>query len=123
MRIGEHMIKLQLWQPATEKFRATGESVYRGSHAIIVIFDLTNQHSFDNVKNWLREVERYERENVVIVDNKCDLEPAVDLDSVRDFCDQRDLIFFQASAKDGTSVDDAFLKVAEQAIIKIQEDS
>ncbi|CAL5368470.1 unnamed protein product [Camellia sinensis] len=69
-------IKLQIWDTAgQEHFRTISSSYYRGAHGIIVIYDMTNQGSFNNVKQWLSEIDRYSSENVnkLLVGNKCDL--------------------------------------------------
>jgi GTPase SAR1 family protein len=49
-------------------------SYYSGALGILVVFDVTNRESFNNVKQWMGEVGRYAREDVakVVVGNKCD---------------------------------------------------
>merc|ERR1712099_175272 len=69
-------IKLQIWDTAgQERFRTISSTYYRGAHGIIVVYDITNLDSFNNVRRWLTEIDKYARENVnkLLVGNKADL--------------------------------------------------
>ena len=46
-------VKLQIWDTAgQERFRTITSSYYRGAHGIIVVYDVTDQDTFSNVKTW-----------------------------------------------------------------------
>jgi GTPase SAR1 family protein len=54
------IVKLQLWDTrGQERFRTLASSFYRGAHGIIVVSDVTDQDSFNNVKHWMNEIDRF----------------------------------------------------------------
>ncbi|KAK6759148.1 hypothetical protein RB195_016392 [Necator americanus] len=112
-------IKLQIWDTAgQERFRTITSSYYRGAHGIIVVYDITDQESFNNVKQWLQEIDRYACENVnkLLVGNKCDLtaKRAVETQAAKDYADQLGIPFLETSAKSSTNVEQAFLTMASE---------
>jgi len=112
-------IKLQIWDTAgQERFRTITSSYYRGAHGIIVVYDITDQDSFNNVKQWLQEIDRYASENVnkLLVGNKCDLttKRAIETNVANEYADQLSIPFLEASAKNSTNVEQAFIKMATE---------
>ena len=58
-------VKLQIWDTAgQERFRTITSSYYRGAHGIIIVYDITSLESFQNVKQWLHEIDRFGSEAV-----------------------------------------------------------
>ena len=112
-------IKLQIWDTAgQERFRTITSSYYRGAHGIIVVFDVTDQESFMNVKQWLHEIDRYACQNVkkLLVGNKCDLasKRAVPTEQAQEFADSLGIQYLETSAKNSTNVEKAFTTMAGQ---------
>uniref|UniRef100_A0AAZ3NZ15 Ras-related protein Rab-1A n=1 Tax=Oncorhynchus tshawytscha TaxID=74940 RepID=A0AAZ3NZ15_ONCTS len=112
-------IKLQIWDTAgQERFRTITSSYYRGAHGIIVVYDVTDQESFNNVKQWLQEIDRYASENVnkLLVGNKCDLttKKVVDYTTAKEFADSLGIPFLETSAKSATNVEQAFMTMAAE---------
>jgi len=110
-------IKLQIWDTAgQERFRTITSSYYRGAHGIIVVYDTTDSETFEHVKTWLHEIDRYASENVnkLLVGNKSDLtsKRQVDTDAAKEFAAQVNIPFLETSAKNATNVEDAFMTMA-----------
>ncbi|XP_042483396.1 ras-related protein RABD1-like isoform X1 [Macadamia integrifolia] len=112
-------IKLQIWDTAgQERFRTITSSYYRGAHGIIIVYDVTEMESFNNVKQWLNEIDRYANDSVckLLVGNKCDLvdEKVVDTQTAKAFADELGIPFLETSAKDAINVEQAFLTMAAE---------
>lgn len=86
------------------------------------VYDITDRESFDNVKQWLNEIDRYACENVnkLLVGNKSDLDSKrqVDTDEAKAFADERGIPFLETSAKSSTNVEKAFLTMAGEIKVR-----
>jgi len=70
------IVDLQIWDTCgQEKFRTITRQYYQNSSAVILMFDLTNKNSFDEVVNWIADVQNFGPEDCIcaIVGNKMDL--------------------------------------------------
>jgi len=114
-------IKLQIWDTAgQERFRTITAAYYRGSHGIIVTFDVTDEESFNNVKYWLNEVHVYAMKDIpiILVGNKIDMETKrkISTATAEKFARDNGLVYVEASAKTGAGVDLIFSKISELLI-------
>lgn len=119
MDVENKVIKLQIWDTAgQEKFRTITSSYYRGAHGVIVVYDVTNRDSFNNVKNWMGEITRYASENVnrLLIGNKCDIDSkkAVSTEEGKELADSLGIPFMETSAKNSTNVEQSFLRMASE---------
>ena len=116
--------KLQIWDTAgQERFRNIISSYYRGAQGIMLVYDITDMESFQNLNTWLIEIEKNASKNVykILVGNKCDMENErkVTVEQGKDFATQYGMKFFETSAKESTNVSDAFVAMTRE-IIKSQ---
>eukprot|EP01088_Endostelium_zonatum_P002714 TRINITY_DN1343_c0_g1_i1.p1 TRINITY_DN1343_c0_g1~~TRINITY_DN1343_c0_g1_i1.p1 ORF type:complete len:221 (+),score=58.44 TRINITY_DN1343_c0_g1_i1:62-724(+) len=110
-------IKLQLWDTAgQDRFKAVTNSYFRGAHGVIIVYDITDTHTFEQIEEyWVNEVEKNAPGNAVlmIVGNKCDLENrTVSVKRAKDYAKTKDGLFLETSAKDSTNVTKAFMMLA-----------
>ena len=69
-------MKIQIWDTAgQERYRTLTKSYYKGAAGIILVFDVTDPVSFQNLEYWLRKIKKHADENVemVLIGNKIDL--------------------------------------------------
>ena len=127
IEVNQKIIKLQIWDTcARPYFRNTNTNVpFRGAHGIIVVFDVTDQASFSNVKQWFQEIDRYACENVnrILVGCKCDLvtKTVVNYATAQNFVDLYGLQYFECSSKYGINVNDMFSAFALEVYTRVVE--
>ncbi|WFD19488.1 GTP-binding protein [Malassezia caprae] len=120
-------IKLQIWDTAgQERFRTITTAYYRGSMGILLVFDVTDEKSFQNIRNWYQDVQQHASEGAckILVGNKCDWEEkrvrifyshqAVTKEQGEQLAEELGMQYIETSAKANTNVDEAFFKLAQQ---------
>ncbi|RCN29387.1 Ras family protein, partial [Ancylostoma caninum] len=114
------IFQLQIWDTAgQERFRSITQSYYRSAHAIVLVYDVACQPSFDCLPEWLAEIESYANRKVlkILVGNKVDKgdEREVPERIGQDFSEVNGFDYFlETSALDATNVDNLFEHVARR---------
>lgn len=115
--INNKTAKLQIWDTAgQERFRTITSSYYRGAHAIMIIYDVSDLSSFNNIKTWFLECDRYGSDDTikVLIGNKIDtMNRTVSYDMGREFADSLGIKFVETSAKTNLNIERAFMTVTE----------
>jgi len=115
--LGGEKCKLQIWDTAgQERFRTITSTYYRGTHGVIVVYDVCSGDTFANVRRWIHEIDN-NCDNVarILVGNKDD-EPerkVVPTSDAQKFAQQIDIPFFETSAKENKNVEEMFNKITE----------
>ena len=122
MEVQGKKVKLQIWDTAgQERFKNITASYYRGGNGVLVVYDITDRDSFENLNSWLIEIEKNASKNVykLLIGNKSDLEDKrkVTYQEGKDFATSNGMQFIETSAKTDSKVKDAF-ELLTQEIIK-----
>ena len=112
-------VKLQIWDTAgQDRFRAITKNYYKGANGIIVIYDVTNIKSYENVKTWISQIRESASANVIvyIVGNKIDKkeERKVSEEDGKKLADEYGFPFVETSAKDGININETFEDLVEK---------
>ncbi|KAJ1636299.1 ras family-domain-containing protein, partial [Pavlovales sp. CCMP2436] len=76
MEIDGRRVKLQIWDTAgQERFRTITQAYYRGAMGIFLIYDVTKVKTWENIRNWVANIEANAPQTVnkVLIGNKSDL--------------------------------------------------
>ncbi|XP_039253698.2 putative Ras-related protein Rab-33 [Styela clava] len=122
--IDDERLKLQLWDTAgQERFRKSMvPHYYRNVHAVVFVYDVTKQVSFESLRNWIDECDKYALDRSIpriLVGNKCDKTDGIQVDTnvAQRFADAHIMPLFETSAKDDSecnNVEAIFLTLAHK---------
>lgn len=117
-----HSYMLQVWDAgSSQSMRHVTPSYYRNANAVLIVYDVTVKASFDNVKSWIQDIDRYAPEEieVCIVGNKADdAGRVIDHDAAAEFARDQGLPLLETSARSGDGVAHAFNEVIGKALAK-----
>ncbi|XP_013876253.1 ras and EF-hand domain-containing protein [Austrofundulus limnaeus] len=112
-------VLLQLWDTAgQERFRSIAKSYFRRADGVLLLYDVTCEKSFLNIREWVDMIEDVSRDNIpiMLVGNKCDLrEDGVDCVPTsygEKLAMTYSTLFCETSAKDGSNILEAVLHLA-----------
>lgn len=110
-------LKVQIWDTAgQERFRTITTAYYRGAMGIMLVYDVTDERSFNNIRNWIRNIDQYASEGVnkILIGNKCDdvERRVVDRERGAELAREYGLKFMETSAKNNVNVEEAFLTLS-----------
>lgn len=133
LTIDDKTVTMQLWDTAgQERFQSLGVAFYRGADCCVLVYDVTNEKSFENISNWKDEfliqanVKNPENFPFVIIGNKIDVDESKKVISdkkAQQFATNLgNLPLFQTSAKEAVNIDQAFDVIARNALQQEEND-
>jgi small GTP-binding protein len=106
-------IRIQIWDTAGEdRFRSITRNYYKGAHGIVLIYDVTDQQSFQHIKDWVDKIKEESKEGVIIylVGNKIDLidKRIITNADGKKLSEEIKIKYYETSAKDSIGVNEVF---------------
>ena len=125
LKIGDKIYRVQLWDTVgQEEFQSISRGYYKSGVCALVVYDITNRESFNNVSTWVEECKNNGPSTIslVLVGNKIDLEDKrqITYDEGEEYANQNNMLFFETSALNGSNIDKMFNDTVESIIRKIE---
>ncbi|CAG9332337.1 unnamed protein product [Blepharisma stoltei] len=123
-------VNLQLWDTAgQERFQSLGMSFYRGADCCLLVYDMTNQKTFESLGSWKDEFLKASCPDdpktfpFIVIGNKCDreIDRAISYNRAQQWANSNDVVFLETSAKDDLNVNEAFIEGARKAMKREQK--
>jgi small GTP-binding protein len=117
MDVDGQAVKLQIWDTAgQERFRSIAKAYFRSAIGVILVFDLADRKSFDDLNEWLADIHALCDPNAVVtlIGNKSDLvgQRTVTSNEAEMFAQLHQLVYFETSALGGDNIREAFHRTA-----------
>ena len=110
--------KLQIWDTAgQERFMSLSKSIFQRVDAIMLVYDITNIITFNNLENWIKKIKEFnDTMPIMLVGNKTDLneERIVRYEDGKNLANENKMQFLEASALNGENVDKAFVSFGNE---------
>jgi small GTP-binding protein len=124
-KFGDITCKVKIWDTAgQERYKSLTNSYFKNSQGIILVYDLSNRTTFNNLKSWIEYIKLHNRKddqclkNIIIIGNKLDLKRDVDKDEVAEFCQNNNMTSFEVSAKGDLNIKNSIRQLVAN-ILKI----
>ena len=118
--------RIQIWDTAgQESFRSITRGYYKSSVCALVVYDISNKESFNNISTWIEDCKNQSPKTIffVLVGNKSDLEDKrqVSTEEGQELAEKYGIPFYETSAKTGANINEIFFNSAEEIVKKMEQ--
>lgn len=126
LELAGRRVKLQIWDTAgQERFHTITQQYYRNAMGIILVYDVTSEESFANMRRWAAQLAAHGAEGAdrILVGNKADVDSskrAIETSRGEALAAEYGIPFLETSAKSGMNVEEAFVSLADAVRLRLQ---
>ena len=126
IELDNKILKLRLWDTAgSEKFRSITKAYYSNTCCALIVYDITNENSFNSVKQWIEDCQNFADKNthLILVGNKIDLinERKISKEDGENLAAQYGMDFYESSALTGENINEIFEGICKYVNKKLDE--
>lgn len=107
-------VKLQIWDSGGEKYRAITSAYYRGAAAVVLVYDVTDRKSFDELKGWMRGMDT--DCILALIGNKADAVRVVPTEDGREYARRHNMLFYEIGGGGADRVHELFITLTERIL-------
>ncbi|CAG9336263.1 unnamed protein product [Blepharisma stoltei] len=117
-----HVIRLSMWDTAgEERYMSLIPMYLPNSDEVVIVFDVTNRKSFEDIENWISFVNSAIRDPMIfVVGNKIEEDRVINFDEAHQKCSELGCFYFEVSAKFNVHVQELFLVMAKKTKTSIK---
>jgi Ras-related protein Rab-18 len=128
MRMQNQTVKLTIWDTAgQERFRTLTSSYYRNSHGVLLVYDVNNKQSYDNLHDWMNEIDlnvTRQQVSILLIGNKIDLDARqVSFEEAKKYSDAQAIHYRETSAKTDEGIWPSFRELVESVLKTVKNTS
>ena len=117
-------VRLQIWDTAgQERFRTITQSYYQGAYGVIIVYDITDRKSFENLEIYNKQINLLENTVLIkfLVGNKTDLEDKrmVSYEEAEKYAKSLDFVYWEVCAKNSNNIEKIFTTLAKKIYSKL----
>ncbi|KAH3766190.1 Rab8 family GTPase [Pelomyxa schiedti] len=124
-KVGKNNVVVKTWDSAgEEKFALVTLSIFKKCKGFFIVFDLSDNYSFECVTQWQKQIERFNLDptsQVFIVGNKKDIKPVVSREQAQDYAASVNATYWETSAVSGENIDAMFDTMVENVLKAVNE--
>jgi small GTP-binding protein len=114
-------IKILIWDTTgQERFNSITSGYLRGLHGCFIVYDVTDNNSFESLDNWIqfyKDFNQYKKRIMIILGNKIDIkERSIKSEEGMKFAKDKDLPYFETSSITMQNINEAFEKMAKMIL-------